>query len=301
MQLFEGNKVTYSNLKSGLLRLSYGLIKKIIIADRLNFFIARIYADYAQYDGGIIIAGMVLYTLQLYMDFSGVMDIAIGSAEIFGVNMPENFRQPFFSKNISEFWTRWHITLGAFFRDYIFYPLSLSEPLKKLTTKARKKLGKHYGPLLSSAIALFCVWFCNGLWHGAAWSFIFFGMYHFTLILLGKVFEPQVNWVIDKLHINRENWLYKLIQMIRTTLLVFVGELFFRAETLKAGFNMFGKMFTNFTLESYKNGEILNLGMDHCDFIIIAIFTLLVFAISIMHEKNISVREKISNKNIVIK
>lgn len=300
-QLWEGNKIVYHNLKYGLLRMSYGIIKKMIIADRLNLFIQEIYVNYAMYDGGIMIAGMVLYTLQLYMDFSGTMDMVIGTGEIFGIKLPENFRQPFFSKNISEFWTRWHITLGAFFRDYMFYPLSLSEPLKKLTTNARKKLGKHYGPLLASAIALFCVWFCNGMWHGAAWSFIFFGMYHFGLILLGKVFEPQLNWITNKLNINRENQIFKGFQIIRTTILVFVGELFFRALGLKAGFEMFAKMFTNFTIKSFTDGTILKLGMDIQDFIIIAIFTIIVFIISILHEKNISVREEISKQHVVIR
>ena len=301
MQLWEGKRTTFKDLTYGMQRIGYGMLKKLIIADRLNTFIGNIFTGYAELDGGVAFIGMVLYTLQLYMDFSGTMDMVIGSAEIFGVKMPENFRQPFFSKTISEFWTRWHITLGAWLRDYVFYPLSLSEPLKKLTTNGRKKLGKHYGPLLASAIALFCVWFSNGLWHGAAWTFIFFGMYHFVLILSGKIFEPQTNWIKKKLHINSEHFLYKGFQIIRTVLLVFVGELFFRAETLKAGFTMLGKMFSNFTLESITNGKILTLDMDVQDFVIIAIFTIFFFVMSILKEKNIDIREKIASKNIVIR
>ena len=301
MQLWEGKKITFKNLTFGMQRIGYGMLKKMIIADRLNAFIGNIFTKYAELDGGIAAIGAILYTLQLYMDFSGTMDMVIGSGEIFGVKMPENFRQPFFSKNISEFWTRWHITLGAWFRDYVFYPLSLSEPLKKLTTNARKKLGKHYGPLISSAIALFCVWFCNGLWHGAAWTFIFFGMYHFMLILLGKIIEPPVNWINEKLHINREHFIYKGLQIIRTTFLVFIGELFFRAETLKDGFAMLKKIFTDFTLQTIKDGTILKLGMDKQDFIIIMIFTVVVFIISILREKDINVREKIAEKNVAIR
>lgn len=300
-QLWEGNKITYHNLKYGILRISYGLMKKMIIADRLNIFVKEVFTNYAIYDGGVIAVGMVLYTLQLYMDFSGIMDMAVGTGEIFGIKVPENFRQPFFSKSISEFWTRWHITLGTFFKEYIFYPLSLSEPLKKITTKARKRLGKHYGPLLASTIALFCVWFANGLWHGAAWTFIFFGMYHFGLILSGKFFEPQLNWITNKLHINRENCFFRTYQIIRTTLLVFIGELFFRANTLKAGFEMFTKMITNFTFNSIINSKIFKLGMVKKDFLIVAIFTIVVFIISILHERNISVRDKVSKKNIIVR
>ena len=120
--------------------------------------------------------------------------------------MPENFRQPFFSKTISEFWKRWHITLGTWFKDYVFYPVVTLKPLEKLTSAARKRLGNHYGPLLASAVALFCVWFCNGLWHGAAWSYLFFGMYHFVLILGGNIIAPPVRAVNARLHIRAESF-----------------------------------------------------------------------------------------------
>ena len=126
-------------------------------------------------------------------------------------------------------------------------------------------------------------------------------MYHFVLILSGKIFEPAVLWVTSKLHIDREKSWYKGLQIIKTVLLVFVGELFFRATTVKAGFEMLGKMFTNFTFNSFKDGTILKLGMDKNDFIIVAIYTVLVFVISILHEKDISVRKEISKKNIVIR
>lgn len=93
-----------------------------MIADRLNSLIKTVFNDYQTFGGGIIALAMVCYTCQLYMDFSGTMDVVLGSAEIFGVRMPENFRQPFFSRSISEFWQRWHITLGTWFKDYVFYP-----------------------------------------------------------------------------------------------------------------------------------------------------------------------------------
>ena len=126
-------------------------------------------------------------------------------------------------------------------------------------------------------------------------------MYHFTLILLGKITEPQVNWLIEKLRINRENKLFISFQMLRTTILVFFGELFFRAEHVKRGMIMLGKMFTNFTLASFKDGTILKIGMDAKDFMIVIVFTILVFIISVLKERNVNVRESISKKNIVIR
>ena len=300
-QLWEGKKVTYESLTSGLKRILYGLMKKMVIADRLNPFVMNIFTYYSEVDGGVIALGMIFYTLQLYMDFSGTMDIALGIGEIFGVKMPENFKQPFFSKTISEFWTRWHITLGTFLRDYVYYPVSLTDKCKKLTTKLRKKIGNYYGPLITSTIALFCVWICNGIWHGSDWNYIFFGMYHFVLILIGRIIEPLVKKINAKLHINSNNPVYKGIQMIRTTILVFIGELFFRANSLKDGFAMFNEMCTKFSFNLIKDGTILKLGIDKYDFIIVAITSIIILVVSILNERKINIRESIATKNIVIR
>ena len=300
-QLWKCERTNYKNLTFGLQRILFGLFKKALIVDRVNSFIIEIFNNYANYNGGIVAIGMIIYTLQLYMDFSGTMDVVIGIGQIFGVTLPENFKQPFFSKSISDFWTRWHITLGTWFRDYIFYPVSLTNRCKKITTSARKKIGNYYGPLIASTIALFCVWISNGLWHGAAWSFIFFGMYHFSLILLGKLFSPLFEKINILLHINSKHKIYKLMQIFRTTILVCIGELFFRANTLTDGLNMFGKMISNFSLKSFLDGTILKLGLDIHDFILIIVVVIIIFIISLLREKEINIRESIAKKNIVIR
>jgi D-alanyl-lipoteichoic acid acyltransferase DltB (MBOAT superfamily) len=129
-QLWEVKRITYDNLALGLQRILYGMMKKMVVADRLNMFVSAVFTDYANLEGGIIAIGAVCYTIQLYMDFSGAMDAVTGTAQIFGITMPENFQRPFFSKTISEFWTRWHISLGTWFKDYIFYPVTMSKPMK---------------------------------------------------------------------------------------------------------------------------------------------------------------------------
>ncbi|MBQ3408698.1 MAG: MBOAT family protein [Clostridia bacterium] len=299
--LWNGERTTYEGLTFGLQRIIFGLAKKLIIADRLNILVNEIFARYAGFDGGIVAAGMVLYTLQLYMDFSGVMDMAIGMGEVFNVKLPENFKQPFFSKSISDFWTRWHITLGAWLRDYIYYPVSMSKISKKTTSKLRKKIGNYYGPLITSTFALFLVWLINGFWHGSAWNFIFYGMYHFTLIMLGRLFDPLNKKLISKLHIDVKRAWYKSFQIFRTIILVFIGELFFRANGLKAGFEMFKIMILKFSFKNIYNGELLNLGIDIKDFAIVIIFTIIMFIISILKEKDFDIRAKIANRNIVLR
>ena len=299
--LYEGTLITYKNICFGSQRILWGLMKKMVIADRLNPFIKHVFCNYNELDGGIILFGAIFYTIQLYMDFSGTIDVVIGSAEIFCIKLPENFKQPFFSKNISDFWTRWHITLGTWFRDYIFYPVSLCKPMKKITLVSRKTLGNHYGPLLAGSIALFLVWISNGLWHGAAWTYVFFGMYHFILIVLGNVFTPIVQKICSKIHVNRLSKPYVFLQMIKTSILVVFGELFFRANTLSSGFVMFKKIFADFSMKSIKNGILFKMGCDRADFLIILIILVFIFIVSVLKEKGFNIREKIASKNIVIR
>ncbi len=299
--LWEVPGLNFNNLTLGIERILYGVLKKSVVADRLNLMVETIFENYTEYDGMIIALGVVCYTIQLYMDFSGTMDVVIGTGQIFSVTMPENFKRPFFSRTISEFWTRWHITLGAWFRDYLFYPLSMSKPLKQLTRNARKKLGNHYGPLLSGSIALFAVWICNGLWHGSGWHYIVFGLYHFVLILTGSLLEPPTVWLAEKLHIRRASLWYRILQTIRTVFLVCIGELFFRAASLGYAVDMFRRILTGFTFASLQNGDVFKLGADAADFVIVLVTLVLVFVVGLIQEKGIRIRETIASKNMVIR
>ena len=297
-ELYAGKKVKYDNLALGYQRIMYGFFKKKLIADRLNPFVTNIFNNYASYNGFTIFLGAVGYTIMLYMEFSGTMDVVVGTGQIFGVNIPENFRQPFFSKNVSEFWTRWHISLGLWFKDYIYYPISLSKPLKKITLKLRKTLGNHYGPLVSGSIALFVVWFLNGLWHGAGYTFLFFGMYHFVMIAGGNFMGPLFVKLCSLLHINRENVIYGVLQSIKMALFVFIGEMFFRADTVTQGIEMLKGIFTRF---KFSGSELLNLGIDIYDYVIVILAIIFVFIISLLKEKGMDVRERLNKKRTFVK
>lgn len=301
VRLWESERPDFRSVTFGIQRILYGIFKKILIADRLNILIKTVFTDYTQYDGGIIAFAAVAYTCQLYMEFSGTMDVVIGSAELFGLHLPENFKRPFFSKSISEFWTRWHITLGTWFRDYVFYPLSMSKPLKRLTSRARKRLGSHFGPLIAGSMSLFVVWFFNGLWHGVGWHYIFFGMYHLVLIVSASFIEPFSRNFLERIHIRRDEGVYRIFRMLRTALLVCVGELFFRATGLRAGFAMFLTMIMDFRINSFVDGSLLKLGMDGFDFAVVAGALLVVFSISVLNERGIAVRAALAEKRTVIR
>lgn len=300
-RLWNVKQIEYDNMAQGLRRLFFGLVKKAIVADRLNAAVGEIFSNYGKYDGGIIALGAVLYTIQLYMDFSGSMDAVCGTGYIFGVIMPENFQRPFFSKSVSEFWKRWHITLGTWFRDYIFYPVSMSKPMKKLTAASRKKLGNRYGPLTAGAVALFCVWSLNGLWHGSAWSYIFYGMYHFVMILTGNIVEPLAEKFNARLHLNPDSLPYRWFKIVRTTFFVVIGELFFRAQGLRAGLSMFKIMVTKFSFSSINLAFLKDLKLDKYDLIIVGVVLLLVFVVGILKEKGVNVNEKITQSKLPVR
>lgn len=301
-RLWNVQGIQFENLKFGVQRLLWGMLKKMVVADRLNSFVGLIFDNPGQYEGGIVAIAAVCYTVQLYMDFSGSIDAAIGIAQIFGVSMPENFKRPFFSRTISEFWQRWHITLGTWFKDYIFYPVTMSKKMKSLTSSARKKLGNYYGPLVAGTIALFCVWLCNGLWHGSAWNYVFFGMYHFAFILLGSLILPLTNKINKALHINTQSLWFRIFQALRTTLIVLVGEIFFRAADVKTGFAVLKRIFTNFSFASL--GAMLadrSLMIDAKDFGIIGVTLIIVLVIGILQERGMRVRESLNRRNIVLR
>lgn len=301
MSLWKGDNVTYGQLTFGLQRILLGLMKKMVIADRLNPLVDEIFRNYQAYSGEIIFLGAVAYTMQLYMEFSGTMDVVIGTAEIFGIHLPENFRQPFLSKSVAEFWRRWHITLGAWLKDYVFYPVSMSKFSKKMTKKSRQRLGNYYGPLLVGAIALLAVWVANGFWHGVGWNYLFFGLYHFVMIFSGSLFLPVIKKITELLKINCEHWAYRCMQIIKTGVIVCIGELFFRAAGLRVGLKMFKQMITSFSLNGFRDGTMLNLGLDRHDFIIVLLMGIVILIISLLKEKNIEIRKAVAIKPVPVR
>ena len=293
-QLWQAPALRHENLVLGLQRAGYGLMKKMILADRLNLFIKTVFDRHESCDGLLIAAGAICYTVQLYMDFSGTMDLALGTGQIFGLQLPENFQRPFRARTIPEFWQRWHISLGTWFRDYLFYPLSLSTPTKRWTSRARRRLGNHFGPMATSSTALLCVWTCNGLWHGAAWNYIFFGLYHFALIFAGNLVAPLGATLTRRLHVSRTGTPYRCLQRLRTALLVCVGELIFRANGLQAALSMLDRMVRTFSLSPLSVQRLFSLGMDGQDWAITATMLAVVAVVSALQERGIPVGQRLA-------
>lgn len=287
--LYAGEDIKYENLTLGYQRILWGLFKKMVIADRLATVVSKVFNGYSKLDGATVMIGVICFTFQLYTEFSGCMDIVMGSGIIFGIKLPENFRQPFFADSASDFWHRWHITLGTWFKDYIFYPVSLAKPVKKTSKKIKNLIGKQAGKFVAPFIALFCVWSLNGLWHGAKTTYIFYGLYYFVLIFIENITEAPMKKFMEKLHIDRNGHWYKGFKIIKLFVIVNIGEMFFRAGSVRSGFLMLKKIIFDFSISGMK----WDLG-KHTDELIIAFLGLMVVLIvDILHEKNISVREHI--------
>ncbi|HFE9852865.1 TPA: MBOAT family protein [Enterococcus faecalis] len=292
--LFEGKRISYTSLTLGTQRILWGLFKKMIIADRLNPFVAAIFDNPISHnDGAIVLVGAIAYTIQLYMDFSGVIDISLGVAEIFNVRLIENFRQPFFSRTAAEFWQRWHISLGLWFKEYIFFPVLLSRPLKKINKKLRKKVNKHLTLVLVNAIALFFVWLCNGFWHGTGWRYVFFGMYYFVILTIANLSEPLIKKIYKFLKINPDWIIVQVFQRFKLLFIVVIGEMFFRANGLRYGLKMFYSIFMNFKLKSFSDGSLLKLSIEDLDFYVVFVGVLIVLIVSLLKERNIQLRLQI--------
>ena len=299
--LYSGRPLEAENLTNGYIRIFWGLFKKKVIADRLAIGVDAILGNYTSYSGLMVAFAAVAYTVQLYMEFSGCMDIIIGSGQLFGVTLPENFRQPFCAQSAAEFWRRWHITLGTWFKTYIFYPVSMSAPVKRWNQYGRKHFGKYVTMLGTSAMALFPVWLCNGLWHGARWSYIFYGMYYFTLILAGIAVEPVRDRILQVFHISERSVGLKFMRIAKTWLIIFTGELFFRADGLRAGIYMFRSMFRNFDLGNLTDGSLLELGMTKADLIAVVVGCVAVAVVGFIKERGTNVRISLDRKPVFMR
>lgn len=293
--LYKKNPLKLENLQHGSLRIVWGLFKKLVIADRLAIVVKTIFDGYENYHGILIVAAALAYTIQLYMEFSGAIDMVIGTGVMFGVKLPENFRQPFFAENASGFWRRWHITLGVWFKEYIFYPVSVSRLVKKWNRYGRKHVGKYLTKIVTSAVALFPVWLCNGIWHGPRWSYIFYGMYYFTLIMVGILLEPIRKKVLKTLHINPGKLWFRSLQFVKLMLIVITGELFFRADSLRIGVRMFRSIFHDFDPSILYNGQLPALGIDNLDFMVVLAGCLVVLLVDIMKERKVALTEKMEH------
>jgi D-alanyl-lipoteichoic acid acyltransferase DltB (MBOAT superfamily) len=205
----------YDRAINALTLILWGLFKKIVIADRLALYVNEVYNDPSRHHGVPILLATYFFAFQIYCDFSGYSDMAVGSARLFGVELMQNFDRPYFSRSIREFWLRWHISLSTWFRDYLYIPLGGN----------RVGRGRNY-------VNLMIVFLVSGLWHGAAWTFVIWGALHGVYLLLELSTSTLRSRVRSALRLDRVPRLHAAFQMMLVFHLVALGWLFFRANSL---------------------------------------------------------------------
>lgn len=300
VQLEEAHEFKYKNIRDGAILILLGFAKKIILAERLAVFVNSIYDNYMQYEGVILILATVAYSFQIYADFSSCMDIAAGSARMFDIKLAPNFLRPYFSKTLPEFWRRWHVSLGSWFRDYVFLPVSISKTSLKLNKKVRKLCGERAGKILALALPILAVWSLTGIWHGAEWKYVMWGMFHGIMILLSSIFKPFFQKMNEKLHIRTECFSFRLFQMGRTFFLCCIGRVFFRAANIGAAFEIFRRAVSGLGIHWILNGSLYTYGLNQKNWMVVIAALIVLLLISILEEKK-DMLEALNEQNLVFR
>ncbi len=261
----------YENITSGAQIMLWGFFKKLVIADRAALLVNEVFDNHSSYSGVAVIIASLCYTLQIYTDFSGCVDICRGAAKTFGIQVVDNFNQPYLSISIQDFWKRWHISLSSWLRDYVYIPLGGN----------RKGIVRKY-------LNLIIVFFVSGLWHGVGIHYIIWGLLQAFYQIIGAVTLPFKKKLCSFLHINRNCNAYIWFQRLITFMLVNISWVFFRAINTSAIFEMLSSM-----LRFDTNAELLAI-LDLSDVAILVLGSLALLIIGFYREKGISIRQKVS-------
>lgn len=234
-QFYKKHEFDYKRITDGLKVMAWGFFKKVVVADRLGVAVNSVYNNPIGHNSIQFIIATIFFAFQIFCDFSGYSDIAIGSAKVMGFGLMENFKRPYFSKSIAEFWRRWHISLSTWFKDYLYIPLGGS------------RVGK-----IRSYFNLVVTFLVSGLWHGANWTFVFWGALHGIYRACGRLFVPIKKRLVSVSHINKVPLIYKIFQVFFTFSLVSFAWIFFRSNSINDAFYIISHLFTDL-------GKITNL------------------------------------------
>ena len=294
--LKEEHRFSYKNLTYGCERMLWGYFKKLVIADRLNVMVPDIFAN-PDLKGSVYFMALFLDLIQIYADFSGYMDIVCGLSEIMGIRLEENFNHPFFSRSVTEFWRRWHMTLGGWFRDYVYYPLIVSKPFKKLHKKANKNLPSIPAQIVSIGIPVLVTWILTGLWHGTGSGYLAWGIYYGILILISVVFKDSFQALNRLLHIKTDSKSFRLFQTARIMLIFMGGRLMTKGGSFAGAMHILKSIIKNTDLIDFFNGSIYGYGLDAGNLNIALLGPLLIFIVSMMQNRFV-IRDELARQNI---
>ena len=278
--LFDG-KMQYETFTYGLTRITFGGLKKLVVADRLAIVFDALCNMSG--NGTAIVLNMFVYAFYLYADFSGGIDIAIGLGYVMGIKLPENFKSPFFAVSISDYWRRWHITLGGWLRDYVFYPVSFAKPVTKFGKKCRQIFSNKVGKKIPIYIATIIVWLLTGLWHGTKANFILWGLLNGVIILISLELEPLYDKFNKKFQFTKSR-VYGGFRVVRTFCLMAILRML-DYNTVTGYFKSISLVVTDFSLEKLVGMEFAQLGLDKANWMVVLLGILLILVVDFVGRK----------------
>lgn len=283
-----------SSIWKGTERILWGYFKKLVIADRLLIAVNILKSDTVAYTGGYALILMIFYSLELYADFSGGIDITIGIARVLGITVKENFIRPYLSVSLADYWRRWHISMYTWFRDYVFYPLSTCRFTTDLSRLMKKSFGRSIGGKLPVYFSGLIVWLCTGIWHGPSWNFVVWGLLNFLVLSLSNEAKP-LYFRFRKSFRLAETGGYRAFTVIRTFMLVCVINLFDCLIPVRTTVRLILSVFDIRLYAGFFAYGIGGLGLDMKDYILLLIACGTVLAVSVSEEKSgISIYDRIA-------
>lgn len=286
-ELFKEHRLEWINIKFGVQLMLWGFFKKMVIADRIGEHVNAIFYGDAKPYGLTAWIGLVFYGIQLYCDFGGGIDVVRGVSECFGIGLKENFRQPYFSLSLGEFWRRWHISLGAWMKDYVFYPISMAGWMGKLKRRLKKKLPRKTVNRIAIAIADLGVFALVGIWHGLGTNYLAWGLYNGVILAVSELLADVYATWKGRLHIDGKAKGWRAFCLVRTLLIVTVGWIFDCTATAGAAGRLFVHMF------EWSKTNLSLIDLSRTDIVVLSIGCIILLTVDVLHEKGVVVRQRI--------
>ena len=278
----------------------WGFFKKLVVADRLGIIIDKVFDGWQGLEGIVLIGAVALYSIQIYADFSGCIDIVTGISEMLGIGLKKNFNHPYLSRSMGEFWRRWHISLQEWFKDYVYFPVSASALMRNVKKRLRDRGKSRAAERFATCFPILVVWMVTGIWHGADWKFVAWGLFHAAVLIGSALLEPAFGAVNRRLGIRTENPAWRVWQMARTFVICCAGRVFFRAQSLPAAIGMLHVMERSRLAFGELWSKLVEYSGAEPDLWVTLVAMLILCVVDVIQEKT-RLREALSRRNIALR
>ncbi|MBR2698201.1 MAG: MBOAT family protein [Clostridia bacterium] len=299
-QIVDGAAFDPRQLAFGAELTLWGFFKKLVIADRLGLIVDKAFSGWQELGGGVLIGAVALYSIQIYADFSGCIDIVSGVSEMLGIRLRKNFNHPYLSRSMGEFWRRWHISLQEWFKDYVYFPVSASGLMRGVKKRLREKGKPRAAERFATCFPILVVWMVTGIWHGADWKFVVWGLFHAAVLISSALLEPAFIAANRRLGIRAENPLWRAWQILRTFFICCVGRVFFRAASLSDAMGIFRAIARGPLSFAALWESLVAFSGTMPDLLVTFAAMLILFIVDIVQERT-PLREALSKRSIVLR